>query len=91
MNKDEMMKIELTLCEAFFLARLLVSQIEEKNKYIVSLGSEIASVEEMQMLNTDLEKTMRLYEKIIKEMNKAVKENEQRRNENDRSKRIRND
>lgn len=80
MNKDEMMKIELTLCEAFFLARLLVSQIEEKNKYIVSLGSEIASVEEMQMLNTDLEKTMRLYEKIIKEMNKAVKENEQRRN-----------
>lgn len=83
MNKDEMMKIELTLCEAFFLARLLVSQIEEKNKYIVSLGSEIASVEEMQILNTDLEKTMRLYEKIIKEMNKAVKENEQRRNEND--------
>ena len=74
MNKDGMMKIELTLCEAFFLARLLVSQIEEKKKYIVSLGSEIASVEGMQILNTDLEKTMMLYEKIIKEMNKAVKE-----------------
>lgn len=76
MNKDEMMKIELTLFEAFFLARLLLSQLEEKNKYIVSLGSEIASVEEMQMLNTDLEKTRRLYEKIIKEMNKAVKDDE---------------
>lgn len=64
------MRIDFTENEAFFLARLLLLQAEEKKKRIFLLGDEIASVVEMQILNTDLEKTIGLYEKIIKGMNK---------------------
>lgn len=72
------MKIEFTLNEAFYIAKLLAIQADEKQKYLLSLGSEVAPFDEITRLNLDLKQTRHLFEKMFEAMNKAVKDNEQR-------------
>lgn len=75
------MKVEFTLNEAFYIAKLLANQADEKQKYLLSLGIDIAPFEEITKLNMDLQTTRHLFEKMFEAMNKAVKDNEQRRND----------
>ena len=70
------MKIEFTLNEAFYIAKLLSIQVDEKRKYLLSLGSEVAPFDEITKLNLDLKETTALLKKMIEALNKAGKDDE---------------